>query len=165
MCPAEEQAAYFHWATLAEAALVRGDRALLAHAVAGANPLCRLNSWARSRTLLQMRRLSAVRPECAALIESWYRPPVGLVLAPEYLPAALPSGASVADSDMPALAYCMGSDPQSGWRALAAQGIQLHVIYPDAPAERSAVPHRHASIPARCVRPQRIAHLVEPAAR
>ncbi|MGB6307518.1 MAG: tetratricopeptide repeat-containing protein [Steroidobacteraceae bacterium] len=133
--PSEEQAAYFHWATLAEAALVRGDQALLARAVAGANPLCRQNSWARSRTLLQMRRLSAVRPECAALIESWYRPPVGLVLAAEYLPAAPPSGASMADADMPALAYCMGSDPQSGWRELAARGIQLHVIYPDAPAE------------------------------
>jgi len=32
--PAEEQAAYFHWATLAEAALVRGDRAVLERAVA-----------------------------------------------------------------------------------------------------------------------------------
>jgi class 3 adenylate cyclase len=40
-------------------------------------------------------------------------------------------------SDMPALAYCMGCDGQSGWQELAAQGIQLHVIYPDAPGEES----------------------------
>ena len=55
--PSEEEAAYFHWATLAEAALVLGDRSLLQGAVLRANPLCRQNSWARSRTFLQMRRL------------------------------------------------------------------------------------------------------------
>lgn len=133
--PDEEQAAYFHWATLAEAALVRGDRAALGRAVAGANPLCRRNSWARSRTLLQMRRLSGVRAQCADLIESWYRPPVGLVLAPEYLPAGAQSGAGMESADMPAFAYCMGRDRHGGWQELAAQGIQLHVIYPGAPAE------------------------------
>jgi hypothetical protein len=135
--PEEEQAAYFHWATLAEAALVRGDRAALGRAVAGANPLCRRNSWARSRTLLQMRRLSVVRTECADLIEKWYLPPVGLVLAPELLPAFPGSGAGMEGSDMPALAYCIGRDRQSDWQELAAQGIHLHVIYPDAPAEES----------------------------
>jgi class 3 adenylate cyclase len=135
--PDEEQSAYFHWATLAEAALVRGDRAALARAVAGANPLCRRNSWARSRTLLQMRRLSGVRAECADLIETWYRPPVGLVLAPEYLSVIPRSGAGMEGSDMPALAYCMGRGRHSDWQELAAQGIQLHVIYPGAPADES----------------------------
>ena len=135
--PDEEQAAYFHWATLAEAALVRGDRDALGRAVAGANPLCRRNSWARSRTLLQMRRLSVVRTECADLIERWYLPPVGLVLAPELLPAFPSSGAGMERSDMPALAYCIGRGRQSDRQELAAQGIHLHVIYPEAPAEES----------------------------
>ena len=133
--PSEEQSAYFHWATLAEAALVRGDRVALGRAVAAANPLCRHNSWARSRTLLQMRRLSAVRTECADLIERWYLPPVGLVLAPEYLPAIPRNGVDMQGTDLPALAYCIGRDRHSDWRELAAQGIQLHVIYPGAPAE------------------------------
>jgi class 3 adenylate cyclase len=84
-----------------------------------------------------MRRLSGVRVECAGLIERWYLPPVGLVLAPEYMAAVSPRGASMEGSDVPALAYCMGSDPQSGWHELTEQGIQLHVIYPDAPAEES----------------------------
>jgi class 3 adenylate cyclase len=148
--PSEEQAAYFHWATLAEAALVRGDRAMLERAVAGANPLCRRNSWARSRTLLQMRRLDGVRAECADIVDGWYLPPVGLVLTPDYLPAAPRGGSGLERSDMPALAYCVGrhsrrdgarnphggqNEQQGDWQELAAQGIQLHVIYPDAPAE------------------------------
>ena len=138
--PSDEQAAYFHWATLAEAALVRGDRALLERAVAGANPLCRQNSWARSRTLLQMRRLSAVRAECTDIIENWYLPPVGLVLERECMSADSQKGARMEGSDLPALAYCIGRDRPSEWHELAAQGIQLHVIYPDAPAEESQSP-------------------------
>ena len=138
--PSDEQAAYFHWATLAEAALVGGDRALLARAAAGANPLCRRNSWARSRTLLQMRRLSAVRAECADIIENWYLPPVGLVLGREYLPADSRRGASLEGSDLPALAYCVGRGCLSDRRELVALGIQLHVIYPDAPAEEPQSP-------------------------
>jgi class 3 adenylate cyclase len=135
--PNDEQAAYFHWATLAEAALVLGDPAMLEGAVAGANPLCRQNSWARSRSLLQMQRLSPMRPECAGIIEKWYRPPVGLVLTSERM-TALPRSAATADaSDMPALAYCAGTVPESDWRELAARGIQLHVIYPDMAADRS----------------------------
>ncbi len=145
--PAEEQAAYFHWATLAEAALVRGDRALLERAVAAANPLCRQNSWARSRTLLQMRRLRGVRAECADLVDSWYLPPVGLVLPPEYMPADSRSGVGMEDSDLPALAYCIGRGRHSDWRELAAQGIQLHVIYPDAPDPEPPLPS--ATLPSR----------------
>lgn len=133
--PAEEQAAYFHWATRAEAALVLGDRALFEGAVAGANPLCRQNSWARSRTLLQMRRLSTVRADFVDLIERWYRPPVGLVLSSECVPAGLLSGAESLGSDMPALAYCIGRDRESELQELAAHGILVHAIYPDTPLD------------------------------
>jgi class 3 adenylate cyclase len=134
--PLDEEAGYFHWATRAEAALVLGDRTMLERAIAGANPLCRQNSWARSRTWLQMQRLSGVRAECADIIESWYRPPVGLVLSAEY-PVGSPSAGAIEVSDRPALAYCMGGCPESDWRELAAQGIALHVIYPDTPGEES----------------------------
>jgi class 3 adenylate cyclase/tetratricopeptide (TPR) repeat protein len=133
--PAEEQAAYFHWATRAEAALVLGDRALFAGAAAGANPLCRQNSWARSRTLLQMRRLSAVRADFVDFIERWYRPPVGLVLSAECVPAGLLTAAEILGSDMPALAYCIGRERESGLQELAAHGIQVHAIHPDTPLD------------------------------
>jgi len=135
--PRDEEAAYFHWATQAEAALVLGDQALLKRAVAAANPLCRQNSWARSRTFLQMRRLSAVRADCADIVDGWYRPPVGLVLGGDSAPADLKSAAGIEGSDMPALAYCIGSGRESERDELAAHGIQLHVIYPDTPADKS----------------------------
>jgi class 3 adenylate cyclase len=136
--PNEEQAAYFHWATLAEAALVLGDLPMFERAVAGAHPLCRLNSWARSRSFLQMRRLIGARPEYARIIEKWYRPPVGLVLGAQWMTAALEDPVPVEVADMPALGYCNGIDVQSDWRELAAHGIQLHVIYPDAPVDAAA---------------------------
>ena len=144
--PPDEEAAYFHWATLAEAALVLGDQSMLRRAVAAANPLCRQNSWARSRTLLQMRRLIGVRPECVDIIESWYRPPVGLVLTPETAAAALDgaammtSAAMLTSEDMPALAYCTGAGQEADWPGLAAQGIQLHIIYGESPIGDSEVP-------------------------
>ena len=139
--PKDEDGAYFYWATLAEAALVLGDQASLARALAGANPLCRRNSWARSRTLLQMRRLADVRPECAALIEQWYRPPVGLVLNAEWMPARLGDAIGIEAGDLPALAYCCGPAPGRDWHELAALGVQLHAIYPDAPSgERTPLP-------------------------
>ena len=138
--PAEEQAAYFHWATLAEAALVLGDRSMLVRAVAGANPLCRQNSWARSRTYLQMRRLSGLRPDCADIVEGWHRPPVGLVLNTEWLSPGPQSGPGLVAGDIPALAYCIGADRGSDWPSLATQGIQLHVIFPDTPRDESDVP-------------------------
>ena len=46
--PRDENGAYFHWATLAEAAQVLGDQATLKRALAEANLLCRRNSWAKS---------------------------------------------------------------------------------------------------------------------
>jgi class 3 adenylate cyclase len=131
--PKDEDGAYFYWATLAEAALVLGDRANLGRALAAANPLCRRNSWARSRTLLQMRRLAAVRPECAALIEQWYRPPVGLVLNAEWMPRRLGDSVAMESGYLPALAYCFGRVPGKDWHELAALGVQLHAIYPDTP--------------------------------
>jgi class 3 adenylate cyclase len=133
--PKDEESAYFYWATLAEAALVLGDQAAFKRALAGANPLCRPNSWARSRTLLQMRRLAGVRPECAALIEQWYRPPVGLVLNADWMPARLGDAVGIEAADMPALAYCFGRAPANDWYELAALGVQLHAIYPDTPVD------------------------------
>ncbi|HEY1312476.1 MAG TPA: adenylate/guanylate cyclase domain-containing protein [Steroidobacteraceae bacterium] len=139
--PKDEESAYFYWATLAEAALVLGDHAAFGRALAGANPLCRPNSWARSRTLLQMQRIAGVRPEYAALIEQWYRPPVGLVLIADWMPARLGNAVSLEAADMPALAYCFGRAPASDWHELAALGVQLHAIYPDTPLdEPTALP-------------------------
>ncbi len=140
--PQDEDGAYFHWATLAEAALVLDDQATLARALARANPLCRRNSWARSRTLLQMRRIAGLRPECIALIEQWYRPAVGLVLNAAWLPGRLGEGVFFDADDTPAFAYCYGSEPGEDWHELAALGVQLHAIYPDAP---SALPKLQAS--------------------
>jgi hypothetical protein len=117
--PQDELAAYFHWATLAEAALVLGDLATFKGALAGANPLCRQNLWARSRTLLQMRRLSGLRPECADSIERWHRPPVGMLLGSEWLPAGLDALCPVDAGDLPALAYCIGADLKGGGRELS----------------------------------------------
>jgi class 3 adenylate cyclase len=134
--PADEDAAYFYWATLAEAALVLSDQAILKRALASANSLCRRNSWARSRTLLQMRRVATVRPECAALSEQWYRPPVGLVLNPNSTLSGLGPAVDIDAGDLPALAYCFGHETGSDWHELAALGVQLHAIYPDTPNVR-----------------------------
>jgi class 3 adenylate cyclase len=138
--PTNEDGAYFHWATLAEAAVVLGDQDMLNQALCAASPLCRRNSWARSRTLLQMRRLTGVRPECADLIEQWYRPPIGLVLNAEWAPARLGEGVGIETGHTPALAYCFGPAPSNDWYELADLGVQLHALYPDAPfdAHRSS---------------------------
>ena len=159
--PKDEDGAYFHWATLAEAALVLDDQANLRRAIAGANPLCRRNSWARSRTLLQMRRLAGMRPECAALIEQWYRPAVGLVLNAEWMPARLGDAVGVEAGDLPALAYCFGRAPAKDWQELAALGVQLHAIYPDTPFDAAEAACRESAARAGCLRPRRHAYLVE----
>lgn len=139
--PDEEEAAYFHWATLAEAALVLGDRALLQGAVLHANPLCRQNSWARSRTYLQMQRLCGLRPELADIVGGWHRPPVALLLSPEYLSAQAGETDENLDAyDPPALVYCIGGGANSAWRDLAARGIQVHVIHATAPDDASGTP-------------------------
>jgi class 3 adenylate cyclase len=126
--PADAQAAYFHWATLAEAALVLGDRRMLGDAVSRANPLCRGNLWARARTFAQMRRLLGVRADCAELVEQWYRPAVGLVLMREQ-GQRVATGPCLETGESPALAYAVGTDPNSDWQRLRAEGIALHVIF------------------------------------
>jgi len=120
--PADAQAAYFHWATLAEAALVLGDRRMLEDAVSRANPLCRGNLWARARTFSQMRRLLGVRADCAELVERWYRPAVGLALLRGQRVAAGPC----VESESPALAYAVGT--RGDWQRLRADGVALHVL-------------------------------------
>ena len=137
--PGDEQGAYFYWATLAEAALVLGDHAGFERARSAADPMCRRNAWARSRTVQQMLRLGTLRPECAALVKQWYRPPVGLVL--EHAAAGgLGEAAPVEAGDLPALAFCFGRRPEFNWRELATLGVQLHAIYPDVPPDQSMPP-------------------------
>jgi class 3 adenylate cyclase len=143
--PADAQAAYFHWATIAEAALVLGDRKLLEEAVANANPLCRANLWARARTFAQMRRLGRFRPDFTEIVERWYRPSVGLVLTREQM-LRLPASSESANCDAPALVYAVGEDRESDWQQLAAQGIRLHVIFANAPRQDNAAPLAPASV-------------------
>jgi class 3 adenylate cyclase len=137
--PADAQAAYFHWATLAEAALVLGDRRMLEEAVSRANPLCRGNLWARARTFAQMRRLLGVRADCTELVERWYRPAVGLVLMREQ-GQLVATGPCVETGESPALAYAVGADPNGDWQRLRADGIALHVILPRS-ADRQSSGH------------------------
>jgi adenylate cyclase len=135
--PEDPQSAYFHWATIAEAALVLGDVAMLEGAVDRANPLCRKNLWARARTFGQMRRLLGTRPECVDVVEQWYRPPVGLVL-----PRGPALGSCVASGDAPALAYAVAyAVGDDSWEVLRAQGVELHVIYATS-TDRQASGHR-----------------------
>lgn len=137
--PVNEQAAYFHWATIAEAALVLGNPGMLEGAVANANPLCRRNLWARARTFAQMRRLLRARPDFSDIVERWYRPSVGLVLTREQMLRS-PASLQTADCDAPVLAYAVGEDRESDWQHLTAQGIRLHVIFANAPAEETTQP-------------------------
>jgi len=135
--PAESQAAYFHWATLAEAALVLGDLRMLEHAVTNANPLCRSNLWARARTFAQMQRLLRSRPGFTDTVARWYRPSVGLVLSQDQTL----SRPEVESCEPPALAYAVGEDPDNGWQQLNTQGIGLHVIYAHRAVSRQASGH------------------------
>jgi class 3 adenylate cyclase len=159
--PPDEEAAYFHWATLAEAALVLGDGAVLAEAVARANGLCRRNVWARTRTFAQMRLLCDLRPACAPLVQGWYRPAVGFVSGRLDEPGSDSAGADPDGfdgvDDLPALAYAAaggalggggasaGGAGEGDWFGLAAQGVQLHVILADAPADAEAAPGQFAA--------------------
>ncbi len=143
--PADEQAAYFHWATVCEAALVLGDRRMLEGAVANANPLCRTNLWARARTFAQMRRLLRSRPDFSDLVERWYRPSVGLVLTCEQT-LRLPASAEAENCDAPVLAYAVGENRESDWRHLTAQGTRLHVIFANAPADEISASAAQVSV-------------------
>ena len=143
LVPRDDEGAYFYWATLAEAALVLDDPIVFERARLGAEPHCRRNSWARSRTVQQMRRLTTLRPGCESQIEQWYRPPVGLVLNGSVSPS-WGEAESHDTADLPALAYCFGLNPGANWQELAGLGVQLHAIYPGAradAAERDASGH------------------------
>lgn len=143
--PADEQAAYFHWATVAEAALVLGDSRVLEGAVANANPLCRTNLWARARTFAQMRRLLRSRPEFSDIVERWYRPSVGLVLTSEQT-LRLPASSAAANCDAPVLAYAVGGDRENDWQHLSARGTRLHVIFANAPADEVEISPAQVSV-------------------
>jgi adenylate cyclase len=136
--PEHTQAAYFHWATIAEAALVLGNRSLLENAITNANPLCRSNLWARARAFAQMRRMLHSRPDFADVVERWYRPSVGLVLTQDLSQGMLPANSQTTTCDAPALAYAVGEPSDNDWKQLNAQGIGLHVILAHAPAEENA---------------------------
>lgn len=138
--PAENQAAYFHWATIAEAALVLGDREMLGDAVTAANPLCRSNLWARARTFTQMRRLLRTRPDFTDLVEQWHRPSVGLVLTRDQA-LQFPANAEVASCDAPALAYAVGEDSDGDWKQLNAEGVGVHAIFAHRSVSRQASGH------------------------
>jgi hypothetical protein len=145
--PADPEAAYFHWAMAAEAALVLRDRAALRSAVDAANAVCRRNLWARSRTLAQMRRLLPLRGDCVDVLR-WHVPAVGFVLPADEAASSdqlseLPDGA-----EAPVLVYEAGntddeaesSDPAGsaaleGRQSLTALGSDLHVILPNAPCD------------------------------
>ncbi len=131
--PTDLEAAYFHWAMAAEAALVLGDRAAMSLAVAAANTVCRRNLWARTRTLAQMRRLLPLRGDCADLVRDWHVPSVGFV----FPGAASPAGPCIelpVDAEMPVLLYEAGSGRTEIQAGLAAAGSELHVIMPNAPS-------------------------------
>jgi hypothetical protein len=142
--PTDPEAAYFHWAMAAEAALVLRDRAALRSSVDAANAVCRRNLWARSRTLTQMQRLLPLRGECSDVLR-WHVPAVGFVLptdeaqpgaaaaSPDHL-SELPAGA-----EAPVLVYEAGSADDAdgtaldGRAGLNALGSDLHIILPNAP--------------------------------
>ena len=133
--PADPEAAYFHWAMVAEAALVLRDKVSLGSAVDAANAVCRRNLWARTRTLAQMRRLLPLRSDCADTLSHWHVPALGFVCSPqEQLPPShfteLPGSV-----DMPVLVYEAGSGRVDVDRGLAELGSDLHVILPNAPSE------------------------------
>ncbi len=147
--PGDPEAAYFHWAMAAEAALVLRDQAALRSAVDAANGVCRRNLWARSRSLAQMRRLLPLRADCIDVLR-WHVPAVGFVLPADETQRAdattsdelseIPLGA-----EAPVLVYeAGGADEEAGdnpagraaldgRRGLTALGSDLHVILPNAP--------------------------------
>jgi class 3 adenylate cyclase len=137
--PSNEEAAYWHWAMLAEAALVLGDRGTLALSVTRANGVWRQSLWARSRTFAQMRRLSLWRTDCDPLVNAWYLPPVGFVLPPDVSSEFRGTLVPCAEGTVPAMVYGVGSSAAAThWQSLAIQGIQVHLIFAGASADEGA---------------------------
>jgi hypothetical protein len=136
--PADPEAAYFHWAMVAEAALVMCDKRVLGDAVAAANEQCRRNLWARTRTFAQMRRLLHLRGDCAAILDRWHLPAVGFV-CPENEPIRPEQfTAQGLDADAPVLVYDAGPGHTELRQRLTALGSDLHVIMANAPIDAAA---------------------------
>jgi adenylate cyclase len=133
--PSEEQGAYFHWATMAEAALVLDDRGTLTEAVTRANPVSRRNLWARTRTYAQLRRLAPLRADCAEIVARWFRPSVAFVLADGHRLPSSTAQTLECDDDLPALAFATDLGREAEWEALTRRGIQTHVIVAGIPSE------------------------------
>jgi class 3 adenylate cyclase len=83
-----------------------------------------------------MQRLLDARPDCVDIVEQWYRPAVGLVLAQDQ--GLSLAGTCVPAIDPPALAYGVGD---GDWHSVTSQGVALHVILPTS-SGRQASGHR-----------------------
>jgi len=133
--PTDRESAYFHWAMLAEVALIMSDRPALSAAVGAANQFCRRNLWARTRSFAQMRRLVPLRGDCADILDRWHLPAVGFV-CPEEEPFSGEEFTALEESaDLPVLVYDAGTDHSELRQALSALGGDLHVIMPNAPPD------------------------------
>jgi len=136
--PVEPEAAYFHWAMVAEAALVLRDQRALSGAVAAANTFCRRNLWARTRTFAQMRRLLHLRGDCADILDRWHLPAVGFVW-PADEPFVSDQLTSLdLEAEPPVLVYEAGGAHAEQRRLPTALGSDLHVIMPNAPIDGAA---------------------------
>ena len=133
--PVDPQAAYFHWAMVAEAALVMGEGRALSDAVAAANVFCRRNLWARTRTFAQMRRLLHVRADCGDVVDRWHLPAVAFVCPKDEPFASEEFTALEPDGEAPVLVYDAGSAHAELRRQLTTLGSDLHVIVPNAPVD------------------------------
>jgi len=136
--PADEEASYYHWAMLAEAALIVHDKPVLGDAVTAANAYCRRNLWARTRTFAQMRRLLYLRSDCSEILARWHLPAVGFVLpADEPFPSDQ-FEALEESTDAPVLVYDAGAGHAELRQLLIGLGSDLHVIMPNAPMDSAS---------------------------
>ena len=132
--PADPEAAYFYWATVAEAALVLRDESGLSAAVDAANTVCRRNLWARTRTISQMRRLLPLRSDCREIILRWHVPAVGFVF-PSSEPFSPAEDMELIDAADAAVLVYEASSGRVARQGLADFGSELHVIMPNAPVD------------------------------
>jgi hypothetical protein len=132
--PADPEAAYFYWATVAEAALVLGHKSALSAAVDAANQLCRRNLWARTRTFSQMRRLLPLRSDCRDIILRWHVPAMGFVL-PSNEPFSTAHDMELVEGEDAAVLVYEASSGRVTQQELADFGSELHVIMPNAPVD------------------------------
>jgi class 3 adenylate cyclase/tetratricopeptide (TPR) repeat protein len=121
---------YFHWATLAETAVVLIDTELFSRAMARAEELERGNLWARARTYTQLAKLANVRPTMRRAIEQWHRPQVAVLVTGEPPDWARRVPRAQAPRVEPALVFCAG--PQgispSVLERLSNLGASIHML-------------------------------------